>query len=163
MSFHVVYKSLLFYIQGVDFTIGNSLFGSANLTKNIDSEKYCYSVYAIGFDGCRSFSLTDGSGFGKNLIISGAGMSSSVHIDNKMIDILILSNGTINGLDDTTLTAENEYFIIFSDQQKTFCLSFHYNGVDSYIFVNRVEIYIFKAKDSEINAGLLYLEKISKS
>ena len=159
MSFHVVYKSLLFYIQGVDFTIGNSLFGSANLTKNIDSEKYCYSVYAIGFDGCRSFSLTDGSGFGKNLIISGAGMSSSVHIDNKMIDILIL----INGLDDTTLTAENEYFIIFSDQQKTFCLNFHYNGVDSYIFVNRVEIYIFKVKDSEINAGLLYLEKISKS
>ena len=113
MNFHIVYKILLFYIQGVDFTIGNSLFGSANLTKNIDSEKYCYSVYAIGFDGCRSFSLTDGSGFGKNLIISGAGMSSSVHIDNKMIDILILSNGTINGLDDTTLTAENEYFIIF--------------------------------------------------
>ena len=47
------------------------------------------------------------------MIISGADMSSSVHIDNKMTDMLILSNGTINGLDDTTLTAENEYFIIF--------------------------------------------------
>ena len=38
VNFHIVYKILLFYIQGVDFTIGNSLFGSAKLTKNIDSE-----------------------------------------------------------------------------------------------------------------------------
>ena len=46
---------------------------------------------------------------GKNAIIFGADMSSSVHIDNKSKDILILSEGPTQGLDDTTLTAEDKY------------------------------------------------------
>ena len=33
-------------------------------------------------------------------------MSSSVHIDNKNKDILILGEGQTQGLDDTALTAE---------------------------------------------------------
>ena len=33
-------------------------------------------------------------------------MSSSLHIDNKKKDILILGEGPTQGLDDTTLTAE---------------------------------------------------------
>ena len=44
--------------------------------------------------------------------------------------------------------------------QKKFCLSLHYNGADSYLFVNGTEIYKFKAKDSEIVA--LCLGNISK-
>ena len=43
---------------------------------------------------------------GKNVIIFGADMSSSVHIDNKEKDILILGEEPTQGLDDTTLTAE---------------------------------------------------------
>ena len=43
---------------------------------------------------------------GKNVIMFGADMSSSVHIDNKNKDILILGVGPTKGLDDTTLTAE---------------------------------------------------------
>ena len=38
---------------------------------------------------------------GKNVIIFGADMSSSVHIDNRNKDILILSEGPTQGLDDT--------------------------------------------------------------
>ena len=41
-------------------------------------------------------------------------------------------------------------------------LSLHYNGVNSYIFVNGVEIYKFKAKDSEINAAPSCLVNVSK-
>ena len=41
-------------------------------------------------------------------------MSSSVHINNKKKDILILSKGSTQGLDDTTLTAEAQYSINFS-------------------------------------------------
>ena len=74
-----------------------------------------------------------------------------MHIDNKKKDILILGKGPTDGLDNTALTAEKEYLINFTEQQKKFCLSLHYNGVISYIFVNDVEIYQFKAKDSEIN------------
>ena len=45
---------------------------------------------------------------------------------------------------------------------KKFCFSLHCNGVNSYLFVNDVEIYKFKTKDSEINAGSLCLDNISK-
>ena len=38
----------------------------------------------------------------------------------------------------------------------------HYNGANSYLFVNGTEIYKFKAKDSEIKAYSLCLENISK-
>ena len=45
---------------------------------------------------------------------------------------------------------------------KKFCLSLHYNGVNSYLFVNDTEIIKFKAKDSEIGATPLCLGNISK-
>ena len=38
----------------------------------------------------------------------------------------------------------------------------HYNGANSYLFVNGTEIYKFKAKDSEIVATPLCLGHISK-
>ena len=46
--------------------------------------------------------------------------------------------------------------------KKKFYLSLHYNGANSYLFVNGTEIYKFKAKDSEIVASPLCLGNISK-
>ena len=66
-------------------------------------------------------------------LMFGADMNSSVHIDNKKEDILILGKGLTNDLDDTTLTAEKEYFINVTEQQK----SLHYNKVNKYMFVNK--------------------------
>ena len=54
------------------------------------------------------------------------------------------------------------YSINFTLIQKKFCLSLHYNGANSYLFVNGTEIYKFKAKDSEIVASTLCLGNISK-
>ena len=54
------------------------------------------------------------------------------------------------------------YSINFTVTKKTFCLSVHYNGPNSYLFVNGTEIYKFKAKDSEIVASPLCLGNISK-
>ena len=54
------------------------------------------------------------------------------------------------------------YSINFTVTKKIFCLSFHYNGANSYLFVNGNEIYKFKAKDSEIVASPLCLGNISK-
>ena len=71
-----------------------------------------------------------------------------MHIDNKNKDILILGEGPIQGLDDTTLTAEAKYSINFSTSNKKFCLSLHYNESKSSLFVNAIKIYQFKAKDS---------------
>lgn len=41
-----------------------------------------------------------------------------------------------------------------------FCLGLHYKGVNSYVFINGVEIHKLKAKDSEINAYLLCLDNV---
>ena len=41
-------------------------------------------------------------------------------------------------------------------------MSLHYNGANSYLFVNGTEMYKFKAKDSAIVASPLYLGNISK-
>ena len=41
-------------------------------------------------------------------------------------------------------------------------LSLHYNGANSYLFVNGTEIYKFKVKDSEIVATPMRLGNISK-
>ena len=46
--------------------------------------------------------------------------------------------------------------------KKKFCLSLHYNGANSYSFVNGTEIIKFKEKDSEIVASRLCLGNISK-
>ena len=54
------------------------------------------------------------------------------------------------------------YSISFPLTKKKFCLSLHYNGVNSYLFVNGAEIYKFKAKDSETLVGPIFLRNISK-
>ena len=59
----------------------------------------------------------------KNVIIFGADMSSSVHIDNKNKDILILDEGQTQGLYDTILTIEAKYPINFTQPRKRFVLS----------------------------------------
>ena len=73
-------------------------------------------------------------------------MNSSIHIDNKGKDILILGFGPTQGLGEHSLTAEKMYSINFTVTKKKFCLSLHYNGANSYLFVNGIEIYKLKQK-----------------
>ena len=88
-------------------------------------------------------------------------MSSSSHIDNKKKEKLVLGKGPTQELEHT-LTAEKMFSINFTVTKERFCLSLHYNGANSYLFVNGTEIYKFKAKDSEIVASPLCLGNISK-
>ena len=90
-------------------------------------------------------------------------MSSSVHIDNKGKDILILGKGSTKRLDSTTLTAEAKYPINFTQSGKRFILSLHYNGSNSFLFVNATKVYQFKAKNSEIKDYALCLGNVSKN
>ena len=108
--------------------VEDCLFGSVSLTKNADIDKCKYSGYGIGFDRHGSFSFP-GIGLGRNVRIFGVDMSSSVHIDNKKKDILILDKGSAKRL-------EKMYLINFAERNKNFCLSLHYNGASSYLFVN---------------------------
>ena len=96
----------------------NCLFGAVTLTKNADIEKYKYSVYGIGFDRRLSFSFPSG-GFGQNVLIFAADMSTSIHIDNKKNDILVLGRRPTQGLE-STLTGEKMYSINITVTKKKF-------------------------------------------
>ena len=76
-----------------------------------------YSGYGIGFDSRSENSSLERS-VGKNVIIFGVDISSSVHIGNEKKDILILDIGPTQALDDATLTGEAKYSINFSRSDK---------------------------------------------
>ena len=160
VNIYIVYELGASSSHDNDPTLKNCLFGAVTLTKNADIDKYGYSGYGIGFHRRSSFSFP-GSGFGQNVLIFGVDMSFSAHIDNKKKDILILGKGPTQGLEHT-LTAEKMYSINFTVTNIKFCLSLHYNGANSYLFVNGTEIYKSKAKDSEIVASSYCLSNISK-
>ena len=138
----------------------NCLFGFVKLAKDADPDKYVYSGHGAGFDLHSEFSLPDGT-VSKVVFIFGVDMSSSVHIDKKKKDTLILGMGPAQGLGGTTLTAEANYSINFSRSNRNFCLSLHYNGSNSFLLVNATKIYQFKVKDSEIKKHPLSSENIS--
>ena len=157
-----IFDTLTSWLRNLNtnFTLNNCLLGSVKLTKNDDKDKHKYSGYSIGFDSPSEFLFTDGS-MERNVIIFGADMNSSLHVDNKNKDILILGEGPAKELDDTTLTAEAKYPINFTQLNKKFILSLHYNGSNSFLFVNPTKIYQFKAKNSEIKDYTLCLSYIS--
>ena len=146
VNIYIVYELAASSSHDSDSALKNCLFGAVTLTKNAVIEKYKYSGYGIGFDRRSSFSFPSG-GFGQNVLIVGADMSTSIHIDNKKKDILVLGRGPTQGLE-STLTTEKMYSINFTVTKKKFCLSLYYNEGNSYLFVNGTEICKFKAKDS---------------
>ena len=160
VNIYIVYELGASSSHNDDPTLKNFLFGAVTLTENADIDKYGHSGYGIGFDKKSSFSFLCG-GFGRNVLIFRADMSSSAHIDNKKKDILGLGKEPAQGLEHT-LTAEKMYAINFTVTRKKFCLRLHYNEANSSLFVNGTDIYKFKAKDSEIVATPLCLGNISK-
>ena len=72
-------------------------------------------------------------------------MSSSIYIDNKKKDVLVLRRGPTQGLE-STLAAEKMYSINFTVTKQKLCLSLHYNEANSYLFVNGAEIIFLKQK-----------------
>ena len=158
VSIYIVYEIPRDY-KDINYpTLGNFFFGSVKLTKDDDIDKYGYSGYGIGFDRETSFSI--GNETGKNFIF-GVDMSSSLKIDNRKKDILILGKGPTQGLEHA-LSVAKLCSINFTKKNTKFCLSLHYNGANSYLFVNGTEIIKFKVKDSEILAYSLRLGNISK-
>ena len=107
VNIYIVYELGASTSQFSDPTLKNCLFGVVTLTKNADIEKYKYSRYGVGFDRTSSFSFV-GGGFGQNVLIFRADMSTFLHIDNKGKDILVLGRGPTQGLE-SSLTAEKMY------------------------------------------------------
>ena len=122
VNIYIVYELAASSSYANDPTLKNCLFGAVTLTKNADFENYKYSAYGIGFDRRSSFSFTSG-GFGQNVLIFGADMSTSIHIDDKGKDILVLGRGPTQELE-STLTAEKMCSINFTVTKKKKCFKF---------------------------------------
>ena len=124
-------------------------------------DQYKYSGYGNGFDRKGEFSFGSRR-FGRNCIIFGADMGSSSHANNRKNNILVIGQDFVQEINGTTIYAEILYSINFTKNNKKFSLSLHYNGANSYLFVNGTEIHTFKAKDSQIVASPLCTGNISK-
>ena len=66
-------------------------------------------------------------------------MSFSSHAKNRANNIYVLGKDFIQGINGTTIYAEKLYKTDFTEQDKKFVLSLHYNVGDSYLFVNGVQ------------------------
>ena len=143
--------------RDTSFTMQNALFGAMQITKDAtDNSKNNYKGYGICFDERSQFghTITQG-GFthttnGRNVLIFGAGMSFSVHTTNRANHIYLMGEGLTQGINDTTIYVEKNYYRNFTDPGKKFVLSLHYNGDNSYLFVNGRQELKFKAKADQL-------------
>ena len=143
--------------RDTSFTIQNALFGAMQITKDAtDNSKNNYKGYGICFDERSQFghTITEG-GFthttnGRNVLIFGADMSFSVHATNRANNIYLMGEGLTQGIHDTTIYVEKNYYRIFTDPGKKFVLSLHCNGDNSYLFVNGRQELKFKAKTDQL-------------
>ena len=106
VNIYIVYKISKNYNISSYLTSENCLLGAVNLTKHADIDQYKCFGYGIGFDRKGEFSFGS-NGFGRNVIILGADMSSSVHASNKTKNILVFGKDFVQELDNTTIYAEN--------------------------------------------------------
>ena len=158
VNIYIVYKlDPIVSSRDKSFTIQNALFGAMQITKNAtDNSKNNYKDYAICVDERSEFdhTVTEG-GFAhttdaRNVLIFGANMSFSVRATNRANHIYLMGTGHTQGINDTTIYAEQNFYRNFTDFGKTFMLSLHYNGDDSYLFVNGRQELKFKAKTDQL-------------
>ena len=139
----------------------NALFGGVKITKNAtDTSKHKYEGYGRCFDEGGVFSMGNINN-GRNVLIFGVHENSVVHSNNKANNIFIMGDGFVQGINDTTLYAEKIYSKHFSAVNEKFVLSLHYNGDNSYLFVNDKQELKFKAKNEQIVKEKLCLGNIS--
>ena len=147
--------------RNTDYAVQNALFGGVKISKNAtDTSKHKYEGYGICFDEGGMFSMSNIKN-GRNVLIFGVHENLVIHSNNKAKNIFIMGDGFVPGINDTTLYAEKIYSQNFTAVNKKFVLSLHYNGDDSYLFVNGKRELKFKAKDDQIVKEILCLGDIS--
>ena len=137
------------------------------ITKNTDYSKNNYTGYSLCFDEGGTFTRTIREGnfehttAARNVLIFGVDMIFSVHATNRANNIYIMGEALVQGINDTTIYAEKNFYRNFTDTGKKFVLSLHYNGDNSYLFVNSRQVLKFKAKNDQIINEKLCLGNLS--
>ena len=169
VNIYIVYKlDPLASTRDKSFTIQNALFEAMQITKNAtDNSKNNYKGYGICFDERSEFghTITEGGHAHtkdtRNVLIFGADMSSSAHATNRANNIYLMGTGLTQGINDTTIYAENNCYRNFTDFGKKFVLSLHYNGDNSYLFVNGRQELKLKAKTDQLIKEKLCIGNLS--
>ena len=72
-----------------------------------------------------------------------------------------MGDGLTQGINDTTIHVEKNYYRNFTDLGKKFVLSLHYNGDNSYLFVNGRQELKFKFKTDQLVKEKLCIGNLS--
>ena len=154
--------------RDTSYTIQNALFGAMQITKNAtDYDKNNYKGYGICFDERSQFghTITENGRThttnGRNVLIFGVDMSFSAHAANRANHIYLMGDGLTQGINDTTLYVEKNYWRNFIDPGKKFIISLHYNGDESYLFVNGRQELKFKCKTDQLVKEKLCIGNLS--
>ena len=149
------------------FIIQNALLGAMQITKNAGNSKNNYKGYGICFGERSQFghTITEGGRAhttnGRNVLIFGVDLSLSVHATNRANNIYVMGDGLTQGIHDTTLYVEKNYYRNFTDPGKKFILSLHFYGDDSYLFINGRQESKVKAKPDHLVKGKLCIGNLS--
>ena len=164
VNLYIVYELKNKRMDSPDSAVQNGLFGAVKITENANSSHYEYEGYGIVFYSESSFSFVNKAD-AKNVIIFGVNTSNktnhSSHSTNKTQNIYVLGKYFVQGINNTTIYAERIYKTNFAEQSKKFALSLHYNGDNSYLFVNGSQDLKFKSSVSYLDRNLLYVGNIS--
>ena len=169
VNIYIVYKlDPLASTRDKSFTIQNALFGAMQITKNAtDSDKNNYKGYGIYFDERSEFghTITEGGHAhttdARNVLIFGADMSFSLHATNRANHIYLMGTGLTQGINDTKIYAEKNFYRNSTDFGKKFVLSLHCNGDSSYLFVNGRQELKFKVKTDQLVKEKLCIGNLS--
>ena len=147
---YIVYDLDAWTVNPTDnFKFKNCIFGVASKVENSDKEMYPCNGYGITFDSAGSWSFVND--FARNVIIIVVDNSSSFHSHNCKNNFLILGEVPTYGINGSFGSTEKMFSINFGTANTKFYLNLHYNADNSYLFVNRKEIFKFKADNKSLN------------
>ena len=130
--------------------LGITPFGNLKIGNTKDTLHYrYYDGIGVFFDASVGYGGT-GLNELRNLIIYGVNMKNFTFATNKKHHIYILGKSFTQGLQyGATIYAEHDYVKVNGSQlNKKFILSVHYNGDNSYLFINGIKQFQFKAMSS---------------
>ena len=150
INIHIVYKLTPRIITEDEIIQTNGLFGNLKIgnTKSTLHYRY-YDGIGVFFDAFESYGGT-GINELRNLILYGADMKNSSYSTNKKYHIYTSGKNLTQTLQyGATIYADHDYVKVNGSQvNKKFIFSVHYNGDNSYLFINGIQQFKFKAMSS---------------
>ena len=138
---------------GNTYPFHNCLFGALDAKLN---------GRGIAFDSGGTWTHNDGT-TARNVLIFGTDNSKSRFDDNKKATFTTLGEGPIRDINNKNVNSEAMFKLNFTKSDKKFVLSIHYNGTNSYLYVNGKQIYKFSALRNPTTGVSLALGLISET